>query len=616
MSHGLEVRDLLVELADGTPVVQGVSFDVRPGEIVALVGESGCGKTTIGTALLGHARRGARIAGGSVRLDGVDLLALKPDEISRLRGARIAYVPQDPASALSPGRRIGWQLRDVLREHAAGLSAQQRSEAVASALTDVRLPSDAGFLARFPHQLSGGQLQRVLLAMAFLLRPAAIVLDEPTTSLDVTTQARILEIVREQCRSRKVAAVHVTHDLAVVRHLADRVLVLYGGRIAEVGTRQAVFEAPAHPYTGALLSAVPDVAGRRTLGRLPGTAPSPADRPAGCPFSPRCRRATERCAGEQPPVIPIGPAHQVACWEPVEPVRGAHAAQLAHSSPVEDAKAANASPALLEVRGLSAHYGSVQALFDVDLEVRQGECLALVGESGSGKSTLSRSLVGLNGQWTGMVCYAGKELARQAHERDPEIQRTIQYVFQSPDRALNPRRTVIASIMAPVRHFFGVSDEEAREQAREALSLVSLSPGLAERLPRDLSGGERQRAAIARAVACRPTLMICDEITSALDVSVQASILELLGRLQSEQQLTMLFVTHNLAVVRQLADRVAVLHNGRVAEVGPVHGVLDHATDPYTLTLIRDSLSLADIQDIARGGPDVPVESSSLKEPR
>ncbi|MFC8431920.1 ABC transporter ATP-binding protein [Streptomyces sp. NPDC057253] len=612
MSSGLEVRDLLVELADGTPVVQGVSFDVRPGEIVALVGESGCGKTTIGTALLGHARRGARIAGGSVLLDGVDLLALKPDELGRLRGARIAYVPQDPASALSPGRRVGWQLHDVLREHAAGLSAQQRSDAVASALSDVRLPSDEGFLARFPHQLSGGQLQRVLLAMAFLLRPTAIVLDEPTTSLDVTTQARILEIVREQCRSRKVAAVHVTHDLAVVRHLADRVLVLYGGRIAEVGTRQAIFEAPAHPYTGALLSAVPDVAGRRILGRLPGTAPRPGDRPAGCPFSPRCRHATEHCADEHPPVTHIGPAHQVACWQPVQ---GPQAAQPAFASSAEGPDAAQAPPALLEIRGLSARYGSAQVLFDVDLDVRQGECLALVGESGSGKSTLSRSLVGLTGQWTGTVRYAGAELARHAHERDRQSQRTIQYVFQSPDRALNPRRTVISSVVAPIRHFFGVSEEEARAQAREALSLVSLSPGLAERLPRDLSGGERQRAAIARAVACRPTLMICDEITSALDVSVQASILELLGRLQAEQQLTMLFVTHNLAVVRQIADRVAVLHNGRLAEVGPVHGILDHATTPYTMTLIRDSLSLVDAP-AASGGPDIPADSSSLKEPR
>jgi peptide/nickel transport system ATP-binding protein len=572
------VAGLRVEIArGGSEIVDDVSFALEQGEIVGLVGESGSGKTTVALALLGHAKAGTRIARGSIRIGGVEVLSLTGAALRGARGKLVSYVPQDPAAALNPALRIGVQLAEVMQAHGEGDRARER---IAEALDEVRLPVTV--LRRYPQQLSGGQMQRVCLAMAFLLRPSLIVLDEPTTGLDVTTQAHVLEVVRELCRAHDAAAVYVSHDLAAVASLAQRVLVMYAGRIVEEGPSSALFDAPAHPYTRKLIGAIPDIATRRLLEAIPGRVPAPGARPAGCVFAARCEHAEPRCTETAPVPVEVGTAHRARCLRLGEIAR----------TPVGVAVERVAPPpasALLEVRGLNAFHGSKQVLHDVSIELHPRECLALVGESGSGKTTLARSIVGLHPPRTGEILLAGSLLPGLARARSNELCRTIQYVFQSATSSLNPRRTVGEIVRTPLEHFFELRGREADARVHELLERVALSPLLASRYPAELSGGERQRVSIARALAARPELLICDEITSALDTSVQAAIVRLLEDLRETEQIAMLFVTHNLALVRTIADRVVVLSQGTIVERGETDAVLSHPTDPYTVELIADT---------------------------
>jgi len=586
----LNVRALRIELASGDDVVADISFSVAPGEIIGLVGESGSGKTTIATALLGHARSGARIVGGEIRVDGNDVLSLHGEALRRLRGTTVSYVAQDPAVSLNPLLRIGTHLDEILKTHAGHLSRAERDARSFAVVTDVGLPAEAEFLARFPHQLSGGQQQRVQLALAFVLRPKLIVLDEPTTALDVTTQARVLETIRTLCRNYGVAAVYVSHDLAVVRTLVDRVVVLYAGRVVEAAALKTLFDQPTHPYSQGLLTAVPDVAERRLLQPIPGQAPAPGTRPAGCAFAQRCPLASDTCRANPPPLAGIGDthkddSHKVACWHHD---RGPAFRQLANVHPQS---VTDDSTALLTIDNLNAHYGSRQILFDISLRIAAGSCVALVGESGSGKTTLARTLAGLAIDATASLHYDGDTLPLTAHARNALARRQIQYIFQNPYRALNPRHTVGEILVTALRHFFPLDHKAARERAAAALQRVSLQSRLLNVYPRELSGGERQRVAIARALVCEPRLLVCDEITSALDVSVQATILALLRDLQNDG-LALLFVTHDLGVVRAVADQVAVLHHGRIVEYGATDSVLDHPAADYTRALVQDSPSL------------------------
>ncbi|NBF11214.1 dipeptide ABC transporter ATP-binding protein [Pseudomonas sp. Fl4BN1] len=578
----LQVDDLRVELAPEVDVLSGVSFSVAAGEILGLVGESGSGKTTLATALLAHARQGARIVDGRVEVAGQSLLELSGQALRRARGSLIGYVAQDPATALNPSLRIGSLLRETLAVHQQHLARGAQQQRIVETLENVGLPADPEFLRRFPHQLSGGQQQRVMLALAFVLRPRLIVLDEPTTALDVTTQAHILATLRQLCKSQGVAAIYVSHDLAVIKDLVDRVLVMYAGRIVESASRQALFRQPAHPYTRGLLAAIPDVGQRRPLLAIPGQAPAPGQRPRGCAFAPRCPRRGPQCSVLEPPLRTLAPEVQVACVDPhrqalPEPVPGP-ALQLAPGAGLVP---------LLEVEDLNLAYDR-QVLFDVSLQVAPGECLALVGESGSGKTSLARALAGLGDNAQGRVRYAGRPLSLSARQREKGLRHQIQYIFQNPYRALNPRHTLYQTLSAPLEHFFGIQGAEARARVDAVLQRVSLSPALADQYPHSLSGGERQRVAIARALVCEPKLLICDEVTSALDVSVQASILALLRQLQ-EEGLTLLFVTHDLGVVRAIADRVLVLKQGRVVEQGTVDQVLDRPEHAYTRTLLENS---------------------------
>jgi len=581
----LQVSDLRVELAGQVDVLSGVSFSLQAGEILGLVGESGSGKTTLATALLAHARRGAQIVGGQVQIAGHGLLSLEGEALRRARGSLIGYVAQDPATALNPALRIGNLLRETLAVHPLQLDKAAKAQRIIDTLHDVGLPHDAEFLRRFPHQLSGGQQQRVMLALAFVLRPRLIVLDEPTTALDVTTQAHILATLRRLCKSQGVAAVYVSHDLAVIKDLVDRVMVMYAGRIVETATRDALFARPAHPYTRGLLAAIPDVAGRRELLAIGGHAPAPGQRPAGCSFGQRCERFRPACAQAEPLLQATAAGHEVACLSPHD-----QPLQRVALTPIA-AVATRTEAALLEIDGLNVAYDR-QVLFDVSLKLHAGECLALVGESGSGKTSMARAVAGLGENAEGQLRYAGQPLPLQARQREAGLRHQIQYIFQNPYRALNPRHTVYQTLSAPLEHFFGVTGQVARQRVDAVLARVSLPASVAQLYPHSLSGGERQRVAIARALLCEPKLLICDEITSALDVSVQASILELLRQLQRDG-LTLLFVTHDLGVVRAIADRVLVLKVGRVVEQGAVDSVLDQPQAAYTRTLLEHSPTLA-----------------------
>jgi peptide/nickel transport system ATP-binding protein len=577
------VTDLKIDLvATGADIVAGILLDVRAGEVLGLVGESGSGKTTVGMALLGYCRPGGRVTGGEILIDGRPLAAMAAGELRKLRGGTVSYIPQDPGTALNPALRIGRQLAEMLEAHSGGMNSEQQKARVRETLEEVALPGTDEFLRRYPHQLSGGQQQRVAIAMAFACRPHVIVCDEPTTGLDVTTQARVLETVRDLCRSHQVAAVYVSHDLAVVAELADHVAVMYAGRIIERGPRDAIFAQPRHPYTRKLLRAVPDLAGKRAVIGIAGRAPLPGSRPSGCFFHPRCDLAQDRCREAFPPPSEFEPGHSVYCY------RAEEAPAEVPTTGVTEA-AATAGDVVIAVTNLNGHYGSNHVLHDIDVVVRRNECVALVGESGSGKTTLARCIAGLHGNYTGDITLDGDRLAESSRGRTKLARKQIQYVFQNPYASLNPRRTVGQTIARQLQLFFPEHKRETGRRVGECLERVSLSSLAANRYPDQLSGGERQRVAIARALAAEPSLLVCDEVTSALDVSVQAAIVELLRDLRVQTGLSMLFITHNLALIRTIADRVVVMTDGTIVESGPTLEVFNSPKAEYTGKLLANT---------------------------
>jgi peptide/nickel transport system ATP-binding protein len=582
----LDVRNLEIRSGrQGPPVVTGISFAVRPGDVLGLVGKSGSGKTTVALALLGHARRGLVVSGGEIRLDGTDLLALKPGELRRWRGAKVSYVPQDPATALNPALRVGYQLREALRVHP-GIVGDPRAR-VLEVMREARLDATPDMLRRYPHQLSGGQQQRVGLAMAFACRPALIVLDEPTTGLDVSTQRHILDTMRSLCRGYRVAAVYVSHDLAVVSELAAEVAVMYAGRIVEAGPAALLFPRPLHPYTRRLLASVPAPAGGRLTG-IPGQQPPPGRRGPGCTFAPRCELALGQCRACEPEPVELA-GRRVRCLRVAEVAAGRTEPAAASAPTASPASGA----AVLSVRGVSASYGSVPVLSGIDLDVPARACVAVVGESGSGKTTLARCIAGLHREWTGEITLRGARLASAARQRQKQALKQIQCVFQNPYTSLNPRKTVGQIVAEPLRRFLGVPRGEHAERVVRVLDDVALGRGFLSRYPDQLSGGERQRVAIARALVVEPDLLVCDEVTSALDVSVQAVIVELLRAIQAQRQLAMIFITHNLALVPSIAQLAVVLRQGAIVEAGPVEQVLARPASPYTARLMADVPRLA-----------------------
>ena len=598
----LDVRELEVRLGrTGPDVISDVSFTVEAGQVLGLVGESGSGKTTVVLALLGHARRGLHISSGEVRVDGVDLLRLPAAQLRAVRGARVAYVPQDPSAALNPTLRVGTQLNEAIRVHPGAVDDPDGR--IREVLQEAHLDASPELLRRYPHQLSGGQQQRVGLAMAFACRPALIVLDEPTTGLDVSTQRHVLDTIRSLCAAYGVAAVYVSHDLAVVGGLVSDVAVMYSGQIIEAGPTAKVFGDPLHPYTRGLLSAVPSPLQATRLTGIDGQPPRPGRRPAGCSFAPRCDYATEECRSQQPEPVLID-ARAVRCLR---------VAQVRESSTSVAAALGRAATAagevpILSLRDVAASHGRRPVLSGVDLDVPAESCVAVVGESGSGKTTLARCIVGLHRNWTGDIRFEGAPLTAGTRDRPRQVLRRVQYIFQNPYTSLNPRKTIGQIVAQPLEQYLRLGYRERSQRTARALADVSLGADFLSRYPDQLSGGERQRVAIARALVVEPDLLVCDEVTSALDVSVQAVIVELLRGLQSEHRIAMIFITHNLALVRSIAQSVVVLRDGAVVESGPVGQVLDRPADPYTARLMQDVPKLT---GAGTPGPSAPDAAAS-----
>ena len=586
----IRVENLCLGLATGEPVVQDVSFSVNAGEILGLVGESGSGKTTTALALLGYTRSGVVIRSGTIEVGGQAVIGRDVRAVRSLRGRVVSYVPQDPGGALNPSLRVGDAIMDVLRAHR---SESASDDSVHVALERVELGTDPRFGRRYPHQLSGGQQQRVTIAMACVCGPPVAVLDEPTTGLDVLTQDRILTELSRLRAEEGMAMVYVSHDLAVVARMADRIVVMYAGRVVENGPVDEVISRPRHPYTRALVGAIPDVRRPRALQGIPGVAVGVGEWPAGCGFAPRCGFSQERCHAAVPDLDEAVPGHTVRCvrWDELE---------LTEAGP-EGARAA--SPAgdgapLLQVSDLEVEYRSGRtrnrAVRGVSFAIEAGTCVALVGESGSGKTTIGRCIAGLHVPTAGRIVFDGEELHGAARSRTLDQRRRIQIVFQNPFESLNPRHRVGASIERPLRVLRKLSRADAACEVEALLERVRLPARVAGRFPVELSGGERQRVAIARALAAKPDLLVCDEVTSALDVSVQAAVLELLTELQRDLRLSVLFITHNLGVVACVSDSVLVMDRGSLCEAGGVQEVLSTPSDDYTRRLLGAAPSLPD----------------------
>lgn len=606
----MEVEDLHIRYGAGEHAVRavcGVSLHIRRGETLGIVGESGCGKSTLAFAIMRYLGAAGRIAGGDIRLGGESLLGLSESQLRGLRGKRLAMVYQDPQTALNPAIIVGEQVAEAYREH----ERVEREVAWARALELFRrvgLPDPERIARRYPHQLSGGQQQRVVIALGLVCSPELLILDEPTTGLDVTTEATILDLVNDLKQEFDSAVLFISHNLGVIAQVCDRVAVMYAGEVVETGAVGALFRQPRHPYTAGLLGCVPRISGGGArLDAIPGALPPPHVRLSGCTFAPRCQLARARCVEVRPKLAAVSDDHRSRChfWEKTPTLRRRLAAEA--TEPTAPAAAAEGPP-LLEVRGLSHYYnyrqpsGSpfwrwwqairrrrqrpVKAVERVSLRVRAGETVALVGESGCGKSTLGNVVAGLLAPTFGTVAFEGQDISVTVRQRDPASQRRLQMVFQNPEASLNPRHTVGRILTRPLALVSGVQGAAARRQVEALLESVQLNASYYDRYPGQLSGGEKQRVAIARAFAGDRKLVICDEPVSSLDVSVQAAVLNLLQDLQVEQGTTYLFVSHDLAVVRHLADRIVVMYLGEVMEQGGTEALFRPPYHPYTEALL------------------------------
>jgi peptide/nickel transport system ATP-binding protein len=601
----LTVSDLSVTFPteDGdVHAVRGVSFDVAPGQTVGIVGESGSGKSVCTQAIL-QLVRGARVR-GAAHFDDQDLLSLPAEAMRKIRGARIAMVFQDPLSSLHPQYTVGWQISEAICAHETTARQRVKRRAI-ELLEEVGIPDPAQRVDDYPHQFSGGMRQRVMLAMALALRPELLIADEPTTALDVTVQAQLLELLARLQREHGTAIVLVTHDLGVVAQVADRVVTMYAGRIVEEAATAELFARPHHPYTRGLLSCIPGATTRGTpLVPITGQPPSMLRIPPGCAFAPRCPHAEVRCRQELPPVRHVSDTHRSECVLPTDAApdrvhalvdRTANAGGLPNPEPSDGVllRAGGLVKYFLGRRqGVFGRAPLVRAVDGVDLAIRAGETVGLVGESGSGKSTLARLVAGLLPPTAGTVEFAGADLARLDRQQMRRLRRDVQVVFQDPYGALNPRRRV-GSIIADPLVIHGTPKAEIGPRVEELMELVGLNPEHHNRFPAAFSGGQRQRIGVARALALSPRLIVCDEPVSALDVSVQAQIINLLERLQEELDLTYLVVSHDLGVIEHIADRVAVMYLGRIVETATTSELFAAPRHPYTRALL-DAVPQAD----------------------
>jgi len=577
--------------------LRDVSFEVGRRESYGLVGESGSGKSTVALALTRYLPRNGRVSAGTVSINGADPLAMSGADLRQLRARAVSMVYQEPGKALNPSIRVGRQVAEVYE--IAGLHRAEAAERAEAMLRKVQIADPGQVMGRYPHQLSGGMAQRVVIAMALAAEPALLILDEPTTALDATVEAEVLDLVSALRAEFDTSVLFISHNLAVIAKMCDRVGVLYAGELVEEGPAREVFDNPRHPYTVGLLRCIPRRGQRKDHGRLdtiPGFLPSAGHTLTGCVFAPRCLLAEDRCREVPPPTYQVGAGRTARCY------RHDEAPSLPRATPEDKPLPGPAASAetLVQLAGLSKTFvargsrgAQVHALTGVDLELERGETLGLVGESGSGKTTLARVLLGLLPPDPGAtVELAGQPLAADVRRRSRSELKALQIVFQNPDSALNRRHTVRRLISAPLTRLAGLSGERLRARLAELIAAVRLEERHLAMRPNQLSGGLKQRVAIARAFGGGPAVVVCDEPTSALDVSVQAAILNLLADLQAGEQVSYLFISHDLGVVRYLSDRIAVLYLSKVMEIGPAERVFSGPHHPYTEALLSAVPSL------------------------
>ncbi|HUR32285.1 MAG TPA: ABC transporter ATP-binding protein [Vicinamibacterales bacterium] len=604
----LAVRDLSVTFrseAGLVTAVRSLSYDVHPGELLGIVGESGSGKSVSSLAIMDLLPPNARVS-GSATLNGRELIGRPDRELSAIRGKQIAMVFQDPLSALTPVYTVGEQIAEAILAHEQVGAAQARAKAV-DLLALVGIPNPRQRATAFPHEFSGGMRQRVMIAMAIANDPALIIADEPTTALDVTIQAQILEVLQTARTVTGAAIILITHDLGVIAGVADRVAVMYAGSIVETGSVDDVFYRPRMPYTLGLLGSIPraDVSERLPLTPIEGTPPSLVNLPPGCPFAPRCPMQQDVCLDAEPALLPLagsGPGHRAACHfrETIEREQ-LSSRDIFRAPPPPDQTLARVPreqrATVLAVRDLVKSYplmkgavlrrrvGEVRAVDGISFDIREGETLGLVGESGCGKTTTIMEILNLQRPSSGTITVLGQDTAAMSGADRFAVRRDLQVVFQDPMASLDPRLP-IGDILAEPLRAHGTAPDQIARRVRELLALVGLRAEHVNRYPQAFSGGQRQRVGIARALALEPKVIVLDEPVSALDVSVRAGVINLLERLRAQLGLSYLFVAHDLAVVRHIADRVAVMYLGTIVEMGEVHEVFERPSHPYTQALL------------------------------
>ena len=591
--NALSIKNLDISLRTGQKILSGINLDIGYGRILGVIGESGAGKSMIGTAIADTLPGSLKISKGSIEFGGLELTAMTPKIRRALLGRSIGFIPQEPMTALNPSLTVGQQMGDHLRRIGYKTTHDRIDKAV-DLFNEVGLDRPKELLVSYPHQLSGGMLQRVLIAMAFASNPKLVVADEPTTALDVTIQARVVKLIARMRETHNTSVLFITHDLDLAADVCDDVAVLYGGQIVETGAAQTILREPRHPYSRCLKLASPNLDGPiRRLMVLPDTMPSAQQREAlsGCYFALRCPLAQDICTRVRPPMSTIDGTHLSACHFPektpeitVATGAGRAASQVSESEFVLRAKDLGKTYNQPDWLGRPTY---VEALKSVNFDIRAGEFVGVVGESGSGKSTLTKLIVGLENVTAGRLEVVGIDRIKATPEERTRLLQQVQLIFQDPQSALNPRRRVGSLVLQPLEaNADRPSAAEAERLATTLLAKVMLPADAASRFPDQLSGGQKQRVNIARALSSNPRLLIADEIVSGLDVSVQAQILELLRELRAEGSFSLLLVSHDLAVVRHICDRALVMYRGEIVEQGPVDEVFANPQHPYTKTLV------------------------------
>ncbi len=586
-------------LGTNIPAVRGVSLEIGAGDAFALVGESGSGKSTIAYAIMRYLPSNGRIKGGKISFHSTNIFRLTANELLSLRGAKMSLVPQEPLTSLNPSHRVGNQIAEVFRIHL-DISKEEAYKRTIEMLEQVNMPDPEGMARKYPHEISGGQQQRVLIAMAFSTHPDLLIMDEPTTGLDVTTEAVILDLIVEMKSKYNSAILYITHDLGVVRRVCERVAIIYAGEIIEVGDVDTVFNRPAHGYTLGLLGCIPKISSeviQEKLNAIEGFLPDLSDLKPGCIFASRCDRVEDACLAKVFPLKDIGAGHLTKCifYEKVLNLSTAVLNGAGLSDTKSDKSREGESPEkrsgeiLLEIDALKKIFrigkGKLLAVDDISLECKKGEILGIVGESGCGKTTLARCIAGLLDVDGGRILFDGENVAVMK-SRSGELHQKIQMIFQNPDSTLNPQKTIEQILERPLTLFKLCPKRERRERVLRLLESVKLGERYMSRYPHELSGGEKQRIGIARAFASEPELIICDEPISSLDVSVQAGIVNLLIELQKQSRISYLFIGHDLNVIRHISNRIVVMYMGKICEVGSSFELFQPPYHPYTEALL------------------------------